>query len=237
MAWNLISLIVSEPRTDSLTYPTQPGVGYIGFHGEKCAKESKFPFHSFLPKSLFLPLQSSAQPAPALPRLLLGILLVKIPTWRRRKRDETSKKVHFPLARSIQLHLRATGWLNREASTFFSHRFAVHLPKSVQDPSFPLLLFTFPPRLLWPLQVSCTEKKSDHPRVRIRHNRQFWLTGFPNFSPVRVNRGFNIAMAPLLLKCLVSLRAKLQNCLKYDFSLDLYCKVLITLYLYENNVG
>lgn len=135
MARNLISLIVSEPRADPLTYPTQPGAGYIGFHCEKCAKESKFPpFPSFLnpfssPCTKFL---CSTVPSWLLP----GISPVKIPARRRRKRDETSKTVKCTSLRHVRFNC-ICGLLNREASMFPSHPFRRPSPKVHSRSVFP----------------------------------------------------------------------------------------------------
>lgn len=169
MARNLISLIVSEPRVDPLTYPTEPGAAYIGFHGEKCAEESKFPpLPSFLPKSLFLSLRKSVQAAPTPPRLLLGIPPIKILARRRRKQDETSKTVKCTSLRHVRFNC-ICGLLVDSIERLLCSLPTVS-PSISQSPfriRLSLLLFTFPPRLSGRLR-SLVPKRKAITAVKIR---------------------------------------------------------------------
>lgn len=174
MVRNLISLIVSEPRADPLTYPTQPGAGYIGFHSEKCAEESKFP--SPLPSFLNLfssPCETLCRRPQAPPRLLPGIPPVKIPgrpgpARRRRKRDETSKTVKCTFLRHVRFNC-ICGLLVDSIERLLCSLSTVS-PSVSQSPlriRLSLLLFTFPPQLSGRLETLVPKRKAIT-AVRIR---------------------------------------------------------------------
>lgn len=122
--WLRSLLIVSEARADPLTYPIQPGAGYIGFHGEKYAEESKF-LPPPLPPSQ-IPPPSPAKPAVPAPRR--GYRSASFspvePAWRRRKRDETSETAKCTSLRHVRFNCvyRAADRLNREARATLSTR-------------------------------------------------------------------------------------------------------------------